>query len=159
KRRLRAAPHCRVAPVSLHALHRRRMRCREGGGKIVQSISGETPHVATGGLENRPTVRAGPSATCLQDIHPPQLDLSASHLPTSEAPREPDGDSHGSSPHHIAHGRRSGMDAPQFRTGQNRRQIVSHVLALSALLGVAAVVCYGRPEKPDVLHIGLSSPL
>jgi ABC-type phosphate/phosphonate transport system substrate-binding protein len=51
------------------------------------------------------------------------------------------------------------MVAPQFRTGQNRRQIVSHVLALSALLGVAAVLCYGRPEKFDVLHIGLSSPL
>jgi ABC-type phosphate/phosphonate transport system substrate-binding protein len=36
---------------------------------------------------------------------------------------------------------------------------VALVLALSALLGVAAVVAHGRSEKSDVLHIGLSSPL
>jgi ABC-type phosphate/phosphonate transport system substrate-binding protein len=36
---------------------------------------------------------------------------------------------------------------------------VAHVLALSALLGVVAVVAHGRSEKSDVFRIGLSGPL
>jgi ABC-type phosphate/phosphonate transport system substrate-binding protein len=43
--------------------------------------------------------------------------------------------------------------------GLPHRRFVSLVLALSAPLGVAAVVAHGRPEKSDVLRIGLSGPL
>ena len=43
--------------------------------------------------------------------------------------------------------------------GQAHRRFVSHVLVLSALLGVAAIVAHGRSEKSDVLRVGLSGPL
>jgi ABC-type phosphate/phosphonate transport system substrate-binding protein len=43
--------------------------------------------------------------------------------------------------------------------GLSLRGFVYCVLALSALLGVAAVVAHGRSDKSDVLRIGLSSPL
>jgi ABC-type phosphate/phosphonate transport system substrate-binding protein len=43
--------------------------------------------------------------------------------------------------------------------GQPQRRYVAHVLALSALLGVAALGAYGRSDKADVFRIGLSGPL